>query len=78
MKEGERGGDREREREREGTHAGEREKERKSACLRGWGGSGGRERERVRALTPPFICFFPPPGPALCKLGLAKSAVCSS
>ena len=33
-----------------------------------------RERERESALAPPFICFFPPPGPALCKLGLARSA----
>ena len=32
-------------------------------------------REWRSALAPPFICF-PPPGPALCKLGLARSAVC--
>ena len=51
------------EREREG----EREKERKHA------GEEGRER----ALAPPFICFLPP-GPALCKLGLARSAVGST
>ena len=25
-----------------------------------------------------FYMFFPPPGPALCKLGLARSAVCSA
>ena len=51
-------------------------------------GEGEREREkehmysgespRESALAPPFICFFPPPGPALCKLGLARSAVCSA
>ena len=52
---------------------------------------GGRKRERKRenvharrrespresALAPPFM-FFLPPGPALCKLGLARSAVCSA
>ena len=52
-----------REREREG----EREKERKHA------GEEGRER----ALAPPFICFLPP-GPALCKLCLARNAVFST
>ena len=36
-----------------------------------------RERERESALAPPFM-FFPPPGPALCKFGLAKSAVFST
>ena len=52
-------------------HVGEGEKE------------SGRERERTHvgekesALAPPFICFLPP-GPALCKLGLARSAVCST
>ena len=52
---------------------------------------GGRKRERKResvharrrespresALAPPFM-FFLPPGPALCKSGLARSAVCSA
>ena len=46
-----------------------------------WGG-GAMERERKRAyapgererLAPPFTCFLPP-GPALCKLGLVRSAV---
>ena len=37
----------------------------------------GRVRERESALAPPFICFLPP-GPAVCKLGLARSAVCST
>ena len=32
-----------------------------------------RERENILALL--FICFFLPPGPALCKLGLGWSAV---
>ena len=45
-----------------------------------------RERKRERARTreserkhfgSSFYMFFPPPGPALCKLGLARSAVCS-
>ena len=34
---------------------------------------GQRERETPSPLAPLFICFFPPPGPALCKLG--KSGV---
>ena len=53
-----------------------------------WGGSM-RERERERMHTrgresvrkhfgSSFCMFFPPPGPALCKLGLARSAVCSA
>ena len=52
-----------------GGRGSEREREREQAH------GGERVRER---LAPPFICFFPPPGPALCKLGLARSAVCSS
>ena len=32
------------------------------------------EREKEKALWP-FLYGFPPPGPALCKLGLIKSAV---
>ena len=32
-------------------------------------------RERARALWLLFLCFFLPPGPALCKLGLVRSAV---
>ena len=35
------------------------------------------ERESVRKrFGSSFYMFFPPPGPALCKLGLARSAVC--
>ena len=47
----------------------EREREReKSACT--------REIESVRKrFGSSFYMFFPPPGPALCKLGLARSAV---
>ena len=37
----------------------------------------GREGERESALAPPFICFSSP-GPALCKLGSARSAVFST
>ena len=36
---------------------------------------GGGERERESPLAPLFICFFLSPGPALCKLGLTRSAV---
>ena len=49
-------------------------------------GDGERERgerERERGLgregespsAPLFVCFFLPPGPTLCKLGLGRSAV---
>ena len=34
-----------------------------------------QERERESPLAPLFICFVLPPGPALCKLGLVRSAV---
>ena len=37
---------------------------------------GERESERKR-FGSSFYMFLPPPGPALCKLGLARSAVCS-
>ena len=37
------------------------------------------ERESVRkCFGSSFYMFFPPPRPALCKLGLARSAVCSA
>ena len=42
------------------------------------GGGWGSERERESPLPPLFRCCFLPPGPALCKLGLARSAVCST
>ena len=50
---------------------GERERERAHGCT--------RERESPRKrFGSSFYMFFPPPGPALCKLGLACSAVCSA
>ena len=55
--------------EREGER--ERERERKSARTR------ERKRERAR-FGSSFYMLLPPPGPALCKLGLARSAVCST
>ena len=62
------------EREKEHTHTGEKDSERgrEKECTH------AGERERESALAPPFICFFPPPGSALCKFGLARSAVCST
>ena len=64
-------GGRESERERERVREKKRERDRAHAR--------GRESPRESALAPPFIyVFFPPPGPALCKLGLARSAVCSA
>ena len=63
--------EREREREKEHTHAGEGERERELTHTR----ERKRERERFGSS---FYMFLPPPGPALCKLGLAKSAVCST
>ena len=52
-----------------------------------WERGREREKERERAhpcgrgresdLAPPYM-FLPPPGPARCKLGLARSAVCST
>ena len=60
----ERGGGRERER----AHARRRERERARART--------QERESVRKrFGSSFYMFFPPPGPALCKLGLTRSAV---
>ena len=50
----------------------EKERERKSVRMH----AGERVREKVLWLLLLYV-FFPPPGPALCKLGLARSAVCS-
>ena len=47
----------------------EREREKRAHARR-------RDSSRESALAPPFM-FFPPPGPVLCKMGLARSAVCS-
>ena len=49
----------------------ERERERKSAST--W----ERKRER-KHFGSSFYMIFPPPGPALCKLGLVRSAVSST
>ena len=56
-----------------GLGGGERERERERERVYSRGGE--RERERESPLAPLFICFFLPPGPALCKLGLVRSAV---
>ena len=57
----------EREGEKEHVHFGEREREKEHVHV------GAEERERALWLL--FLCFFLPPGPALCKLGLVRSAV---
>ena len=49
----------------ERVREGERERERE------------RKRERAR-FGSSFYMLLPPPGPALCTLGLARSAVCST
>ena len=64
-----------RERERESTHTRGRERERTQA--RGRKRERERERESAR-LWLLLLYVFPPLGPALCKLGLARSAVCST
>ena len=48
----------------------EREREKESARMH----VGESERKRFGSS---FYMFFLPPGPALCKLGLARSAICS-
>ena len=63
------GREREKERERQREIQSEREGE-KSARTR------ERESQRKR-FGSSFYMFFPPPGPALYKLGLARNAVCS-
>ena len=71
---------REKEKEKEHTHVGEKERESTRTRER-------REREREQARTKErkrecfgssFYIFLPLPGPALCKLGLARSAVLST
>ena len=51
----------------------ERERQRKSALMQ------ERKRETERECFGSFFyMLLPPPGPALCKLGVARSAVCST
>ena len=57
--------------ERVGEGDGERKRKRKSTR------TAERKRER-KHFGSSFYMFSPPPGPALCKLGLARSAVCST
>ena len=52
---------------------GERERARVSEHVHAR--AGERERKRFGSSS---CMFFLPPGPALCKLGLARSAVCSA
>ena len=68
---------------REGMPTQRLEEKRAEECV----GEGEREREKAHARGRErarkhfgfsFYIFFPPPGPALCKLGLARSAVCST
>ena len=74
--EGERERMRERERENVHTHGRKRvrkrERERERECTH----AGERVLEKALGLL--LLYVFPPPGPALCKLGLARSAVCSA
>ena len=52
---------------RAGVYGGERGREKAHEHTHAWGGES--------PLAPLFICFFLPPGPALYKLALARSAV---
>ena len=54
-----------------GGGGGERERESESERAH----VGEKERKRFGSS---FYIFFPPPGPALWKLGLARGAVCST
>ena len=56
--------------ERMGEGETERERERERA------GTWEKKKERERFGSSFYV--FLPPGPALCKLGLARSAVCSN
>ena len=63
-------------REESGGVHGEGEREREKERERVRARMQERESERKR-FGCSFYMFFPPPGPALCKLGLARSVVCS-
>ena len=54
----------------------EKERERKRERARARMHTGERVPEKALWLL--LLYVFPPPGPALCKLGLARSAVCSA
>ena len=58
--------------ERERVRERKRERERELSHMH------ARERVQRKRFGSSFYMFFPPPGPALCKLGLASSAVCSA
>ena len=70
------GRERVRERERACTHMGERKREREREREKECTHVGERVHEKALWLL--LLYVFPPPGPALCKLGLARSAVCSA
>ena len=53
----------------EGEREREKDRERESARMH------AGERVPEKRFGSSFYMFFPPPGPALCKLGLARSAV---
>ena len=57
----------------EGEREREKKREREKECTH----AGEKEREREH-FGSSFYMFLPPPGPALCKLGLARSAVFST
>ena len=65
------GGESKTRREESGGVRGERKRERESVRMH----TGETVREKALWLL--LLYVFPPPGPALCKLGLARSAVCS-
>ena len=74
--EGER--ERMRERERECAHTWEKESEKERERERERECTHAGERVLEKALGLLLLYVFPPPGPALCKLGLARSPVCSA
>ena len=74
VRESEREWERVREWERERESARARESERKRARTHVRAQEIESQRKRFGSS---FYMFFLPPGPALCKLGLARSAVCS-
>ena len=58
--------------------AGEGKRERESERGRERERAHTSRREREKALWLLLLSVFSSPGPALCKLGLARSAVCST